>query len=133
MESCSSTKVPIQKEDKFSEMQCPKNDLERKAMDKIPYASVVGSLMYAQTCTRPEISFVVGMLGRYQSNPGLDHWKAAKKVLRYLQDTKDHMLTFRRSNHLKVIGYSDSDYTGCVDTRKSTFGYLFQLARGTIS
>jgi len=41
-------------------------------------------LMYAQTCTRPDISFAVGMLGRYQSNPGLDHWKAAKKVLRYL-------------------------------------------------
>ena len=74
-------------------------------MENIPYASVVGSLMYAQTCTRPDVSFVVGMLGRYQSNPGLDHWKAAKKVLRYLQGTKDHMLTYRRSGHLEVIGY----------------------------
>ncbi|CAL1373961.1 unnamed protein product [Linum trigynum] len=73
------------------------------------------------------------MLGRYQSNPGVDHWKAAKKVLRYLQGTKDHMLTFRRSDHLEVIGYSDSDYAGCVDTRKSTFGYLFLLAGGAIS
>jgi len=44
-------------------MQCPKNDLERKAMESIPYASVVGSLMYAQTCTRPDISFAIGMLG----------------------------------------------------------------------
>ncbi|XP_074283854.1 secreted RxLR effector protein 161-like [Silene latifolia] len=51
-------------------------------MEKIPYASVVGSLNYVQTCTRPDISFAVGMLGRYQSNPGMDHWKAAKKVLR---------------------------------------------------
>jgi len=42
-------------------------------MESIPYASVVGSLMYAQTCTRSDISFVVGMLGRYQSNPGMDH------------------------------------------------------------
>ncbi|CAL1353246.1 unnamed protein product [Linum trigynum] len=73
------------------------------------------------------------MLGRYQRNPGVDHWKAAKKVLRYLQGTKDHMLTFRRSDHLEVIGYSDSDYAGCVDTRKSTFGYLFLLAGGEIS
>jgi len=62
-------------------------------MENIPYASVVGSLMYAQTCTRLDISFAVGMLGRYQSNPRLDHWKTAKKVLRYLQGTKDHMLT----------------------------------------
>jgi len=53
-------------------------------MKNIPYASVVGSLMYAQTCTRPDIIFAVGMLGRYQSNPGPEHWKAAKKVLRCL-------------------------------------------------
>jgi len=65
--------VQIQKGDKFSQMQCPKNDLERKVMESIPYASVVGSLMYAQTCTRPDISFAIGMLGRYQSNPGMDH------------------------------------------------------------
>jgi len=99
-------------------MQCPKNDLERKQMENIPYASIVGSLMYAQTCTRPDISFTVGMLGRYQSNPGLDNWKAVKKVLRYLQGTNDHMLTYKRSDHFEMIGYTDSDFAGCVDTRK---------------
>ncbi|XP_056177366.1 secreted RxLR effector protein 161-like [Syzygium oleosum] len=102
-------------------------------MKSIPYASVVGSLMYAQNCTRPDISFAVGMLGRYQSNPGLDHWKAAKKVLRYLQGTKNHMLTYKRSDHPEVIGYSDSDLARCTDTRKSTFGYLYLLAGGAIS
>ena len=83
------------------------------------------SLMYAQTCPRLDISFGVGMLGRYQSNPGLDHWKAAKKVMRYLQGTKDYMLTFKRFDNLKAVGYSDSDFARCVDSRKSTFGYLF--------
>ena len=122
MDKCSTYPVPIQKGDKFSLMQCPKNNLEWKKIENIPYASIVGSLMYAQTCTRPNISFVVGMLGRYQSNPGLDHWKVAKKVLRYLQGTKDHMLTYkRRYDHLEVIGYTDLDFAGCVDTRKSTF------------
>ncbi|XP_047166711.1 secreted RxLR effector protein 161-like [Vigna umbellata] len=81
-------------------------------MEYIPYASVVGSLMYAQTCTRPDISFAVGMLGRYQSNPGMYHWKAAKKVLRYLQGTKEYILTYRRSDHLEMVSYSDSDYAG---------------------
>ncbi|XP_047261181.1 secreted RxLR effector protein 161-like [Capsicum annuum] len=133
MEKCSSSLVPIQKGDKFSLNQCLKNDLERKQMIDIPYASIVRSLIYVQTCTRPDISFDVGMLGRYQSNPGMDHWKAAKKVLRYLQGTKDHMLTYRRSDHLDVVGYSDSDYAGCVDTRQSTFGYLFLLAGREIS
>ena len=133
MEKCSASVVPIQKGDKFSLNQCPKNELERSQMEKIPYASIVGSLMYGQTCTRPDISFAVKILGRYQSNPRVDHWKAAKKVLRYLQETKDHMLTYKRYGHLKVIGYLDSDFARCVDIRKSTFGYLFLLVEGAIS
>jgi hypothetical protein len=133
MDKCSAGIVPIQKGDKFSLMQCPKNDVERNAMESIPYASVVRSLMYLQTCTKPDISFATGMLGRYQSNPGIDHWKAAKKVLRYLQETKNYMLAYRRSNQLEVIGYTDSDFAGCLDSRKSTFGYLFLLSKGAIS
>jgi hypothetical protein len=67
------------------------------------------------------------MLDRYQSNLGMDHWKAAKKVMRYLQGTKDYMLTFRRSDSLEVTGYSDSNFAGCINSRKSTFSYLFVL------
>ena len=76
--------------------------MEREQMKKIPYASAVGSLMYAQTCTRPDISFAVRMLGRYQSDPGFEHWKVAKKVMRYLQGTKDYMLTYKKSEQLEV-------------------------------
>ncbi|XP_070015800.1 secreted RxLR effector protein 161-like [Nicotiana sylvestris] len=102
-------------------------------MESIPYSSIVGSLMYAQTCTRSDTSFAIGMLGRYQSNPIIDHWKAANKVLRYLKGTKDYMFMYRRSKHLEVVGYTNLDFAGCIDTRKSTFGYLFQLAEGAIS
>ncbi|XP_037491671.1 secreted RxLR effector protein 161-like [Jatropha curcas] len=63
----------------------------------------------------------------------MDHWKVAKKVLRYLQGTKDHIVTYRKSSHLEVVGYSDSDYAGCVDSRKSTFGYFFLLAGRAVS
>ncbi|XP_047170724.1 secreted RxLR effector protein 161-like [Vigna umbellata] len=63
----------------------------------------------------------------------MDHWKVAKKVLRYLQGTKEYILTYRRSDHLEMVGYSDSDYAGCVDSRKSTFGYVYLLAGGAIS
>ena len=102
-------------------------------MQNIPYASVVGSLMYAQVCTRPDIAFAVGMLGKHQSNPGLDHWKDANKVFRYLKGTKDYMLIYRRTDNLEVVGYSDSDVAGCVDSRKSTSGYVFMLAGGAVS
>ncbi|RVX20652.1 Retrovirus-related Pol polyprotein from transposon TNT 1-94 [Vitis vinifera] len=101
--------------DLFCEFQCPKNDLEKKQMDKIPYAYAVGSIMYAQVCTRPDIAYVVGLLGRYQSNPGIDIWKVVKKVLSYLQGTKDYMLTYRRTDNLEIIGYFDSDYTDWLD------------------
>ena len=63
----------------------------------------------------------------------MDYWKAAKKVKRYLQGTKDFILTFRRFDSLEVTGYLDSDFVGCIDSRKSTFGYLFMLAQGAIS
>ena len=69
------------KREKFNLSQCPKNELEQEEMNNIPYASLVGSLMYAQACTRPDIAFAVGMLGRYQSNPGKHHWKATKRFL----------------------------------------------------
>ena len=131
MQNCSSSVAPVVKEDLFCELQCPKNDLEKKQMDKIPYASAVGSIMYAQVCTRPDIAYVVGMLGRYQSNPGINHWKAVKKVLRYLQGTKDYMLTYRRTDNLEIIGYFDFDYAGCKDTKKSSSSYIFMLLNGT--
>jgi len=73
------------------------------------------------------------MLSRYQSNPGIDHWRVVEKILRYLQGTKDHMLIYRRTDDLEVVGYSDSDYARCIDSRKSTFGYIFMLAEGEIS
>lgn len=133
MQNCKSGETPVAKGDKFSLSQCPKNSLEIQEMQKIPYASAVGSLMYAQVCTRPDIAFIVGMLGRYLSNPGMDHWKAVKRVMRYLQRTKEYMLTYRRSDKLEVIGYSDSDFAGCQDSRKSTSGYIYLLAGGAIS
>ena len=84
MHNCSSSVALVVKWDIFCELKCPKNDLEKKQMDKILYASVVRSIMYAQVCTRPDIAYVKGLLDRYQSNPGIDHWKTIKKVLRCL-------------------------------------------------
>ena len=102
-------------------------------MKAIPYAAALGSMMYAQVCTRPDISFAMGLLGRYQSNPGMEHWKALKKVMRYLQGTKDFKLTYEKTDHLEVVGYTDADFAGCLDSRKSTSGYVFLLAGGAVS
>ena len=102
-------------------------------MKEVPYFSVIGSLIYNQICTRPDIAFVVDVLGRYLSDPDQSHWKAIKKVLRYLQSTKDLMSTYRRTNTLKVVGFSDSDYASCVDDKKSTSNYIFMMVEGVVS
>ena len=81
MKNCSPGLALIVKGDKFSLNQCPSNDLKREEMKNISYASAVRSLMFAQVCTRPDITYAVGMLGRYQSNPALKHWRAAKKFM----------------------------------------------------
>jgi len=133
MHKCSSTTARVVKSDKFGQFQSPWNQLEIDQMRTIPYASAVRSIMYAQVCTRPDLAFITGMLGRFQSNPGMDHWKAVKKVLHYLQGTKEYMLTYKKTKNLEVVGYSDADFAGCVDTKKSTSGYVFTLANGAIS
>jgi hypothetical protein len=81
MHECSTTHVPFMKGDKLGTFQSPRNQLEINEMKSIPYASAVGSIMYAQVCTRPDLAFVTELLGRFQSNPGIKHWKAAKKNL----------------------------------------------------
>ena len=63
----------------------------------------------------------------------MDHWKAAKKVIRYLQGTKDYMMMYRRVDYLEVTGYSDADFAIYMDLRKSTSEYIFMLAGGAIS
>ena len=73
------------------------------------------------------------MFGRYMSNLGVDHWKAAKRVMQYLKRTKDFIIMYRRSDSLEVIGYSDFDFVGCQDSKQSTSTYVFMLARGVIS
>nr|KYP35884.1 Retrovirus-related Pol polyprotein from transposon TNT 1-94 [Cajanus cajan] len=100
---------------------------------KEPYVLAVGSLMYAQVCTRPDIAFIVGVLGRYLSNPGMQHWKEVKPVMRYLKRTKGYMLTYQKSNSLEIIGYSDSNFSGCQDSKRSTCGSIFMLVEGVIS
>ena len=133
MHNCSFESVLVTKGERLSKDKCPKNDSEMMAIKNVCYYSIVGSLMYAQVCIRLDVSFVMGVLGRFMSNPSLIHYQAVKKVFRYLQGTKDHMLTYRRTNSLDVIGYNDAYFKGYVDDKKSTIGYIFFMARGAMS
>ena len=101
-------------------------------MRQVPYASAMGSLMYAMLCTRPIICYSVGMVSRYQSNPRLKHWQAVKHILKYLWRIRDYMLVYHSEN-LIPIGYTDSDFQSNLDFRKSTSSYVFTFGGGAIS
>ncbi|MCO5547319.1 hypothetical protein L7F22_000767 [Adiantum nelumboides] len=104
----------------------------RAEMAKIPYASAVGSLMYAMVATRPDIAFAVGVVSGYMSNPGKKHWEAVKCILRYLKGTKDLCICFGKSE-TSVHGFTDADFAGHPDCRKSTSGYVFTFTGGAVS
>jgi hypothetical protein len=102
-------------------------------MKSVIYASAVRSLMYAQVCTGSDLAFVTGMLGRYQKNLGTDHWNRIKKALRYIQSTNGLVLMYERTDSHEIVGYSNSNFTGSLDTDKSQSCYVFQLTGEHIS
>ena len=77
-------------------------------MKVIPYASAIGSINYAMLCTRPDVCLAISLAGRYQSNPGVDHWTAVKNILKYLKRTKDMFLIYGGDKELIVNGYVDA-------------------------
>jgi hypothetical protein len=99
------------------------------------YMSIVGSLLYAAMVTRPDITYAVQALGRHLQASGNEHMIAAKRVLRYLQGTKDLGIVYEDSGmqDISIIGYSDADWGGDQDTRRSTTGYVFMLNTGVVS
>jgi hypothetical protein len=117
---------------KLSSKQCPSSKTEREEMKKVPYASAVGSLMYAMVCTRPDIAHAIGVVSRFLSNPGKEHWRAVKWILRYLRGTSNLCLCFGDGKPV-LDGYTDADMAGDIDSRKSTSGYLITFAGGAVS
>eukprot|EP00253_Pinus_taeda_P014343 PITA_14343 len=100
--------------------------------DATKYRQLVGSLNYLTT-TRPNISFVVGILSRFTQKPCEGHWSAAKRVLKYLKGTQDFGLKYTQVGTFRLIGYSDSDFDGNKETRVSTYGYAMSLGSGVVS
>ena len=128
--------TPLAPHFKLSAALSPSNEEEEKCMVHVPYASVVGSLMYAMVCTRPDISHAVSMVSRYMHNPGKKHWEAAKWILRYIKGTVNLGLKFERNRknvERFLVGYTDSDFAGDLDNRRSTTGYVFTMASGPVS
>ncbi|GKE42424.1 hypothetical protein Tco_1469708, partial [Tanacetum coccineum] len=96
------------------------------------YASIIGSLRYATDCTRPDIAYDVGLLCRFTSRPGMEHWDAIERVMRYLKRTMNLRLHYNKFPAV-LEGYSDADWNSLSDDSKATSGYIFSIAGGAIS
>ena len=102
-------------------------------MKVIPYASAIGSIMYAMLCTRPDVCLAISIAGRYQSYPGVEHWTAVKNILKCLKRTKDMFLIYGGDKELVVNGYIDASFDTDLDDSKSQSGYIFLLNGGVVS
>jgi hypothetical protein len=118
--------TPLASHFKLTKEMCPKTHEEIEYMSRVPYSSVVGSLMYVIVCTRLDISHVVGVVSGYMNNPSKEHWEAVKWILRYLRGTVTHVLCFGGSKTI-LHEYVDSYMAGDKDRRRSTTGYVFTM------
>ncbi|GJX28419.1 (R)-mandelonitrile lyase-like protein [Tanacetum coccineum] len=132
MQDCKPISTPFPTDVKLSSKMSPSSEKERMEMSRVPYASAVGSLMFAMICTRLDIAHAVGVVSRYMAEPGREPWEAVKRILRYIKGISYVALCFGDSD-LIVTGYVDSDYAGDLDISKSTTGYVFTLSGGTVS
>ena len=126
--------VPMQERLDLSSKQCASTPAEVDRMRRVPYASAVGSIMYAVRCTRPDVAFAQNIVSRFQQNPGESHWTAVKSILKYLRATREMFLVYggNPESELKVTGYCDAGFQTDRDDAKSQTGYIFILNGGAI-
>lgn len=113
---------------KLSTRQSPVTEAEQKEMDQVPYANIVGSILYTMMCTRQDIAHVVSFVSRYMGNPGKDHWNALKRVLGYLKGSANCGILFRSIEGFcgeALTGYVDTDHEANLENSRSQSGYIF--------
>ncbi|KAK1421085.1 hypothetical protein QVD17_23175 [Tagetes erecta] len=134
MENSKKGGVPMTKGTVLNKSQSPSTDIEIKRMEAVPYASAIGSIMYAMLCTRPDVSCALSMTSRYQQSPGMAHWTAVKNILKYLRRTKDMSLIFGGvEEELTVRCYTDASFQTDRDDSRSQSGFVFTLNGGAVS
>ncbi|XP_038887048.1 secreted RxLR effector protein 161-like [Benincasa hispida] len=111
----------------------PQSEAEKKYMSRVSYASTVGSLMYVMVCTKPDLAHAISVFSKFMGQPRKEHWQAVKRIFCYFKGTFDVGLIYGNFTECLVTGYSDSDYAGDADSRRSMTGYVFTLGGSVVS
>lgn len=107
---------------------------DNKLEQNFPFREAIGNLMFLAIVSRPDLMYVVGYASRFLSKYSHEHWQFVKRIFRYLKGTTRVGIIYQGSHErLLLTGYSDSDYAGDMDTRRSTTGYLFSLSNGPVT
>jgi histone deacetylase 1/2 len=128
MSNCKPTSMPLSSIERLNAIDGDRLGPE----DSTRYRSVVGAMQYL-TLTRPDISFAVNKVCQYLHAPTSIHWGAVKRILRYIRGTSGIGLRVRRSNSMLVSAFSDADWAGSIDDRRSTGGFAVFLGPNLIS
>ena len=107
-------------------------DPSGESVDVTLYRSMIGCLLYL-TASRPNIAFSVGVCSRFQSNPKVSHLNAVKSIIKYVGGTCDYGLFYSKESNLSLVGFSDSDWVGNVDDRKSITGRCFYVGANFVA
>ena len=126
MNDCKPIELPANPNVQLSKDMAPQTIEETEYMTRVPFRSIVGSLLHLMTNTRPDIAYAVIRVCQHCANPGPEHWKADKRILRYLKGTSNVGIQMQGDPN-KIVAFADSDWAGDVDDRKSTSGYLVKI------
>ncbi len=128
MENSKPTSTPVD-----TSVKLAKATGEDEKIDPHLYQSAVGSLLHLSTRTRPDIAYAVSSVAKFCSQPARQHWVAVKRIMRYLNGTQNLGIHYTADNKTECTGYSDADWAGDLDDRRSTSGYIFQIAGASVS
>jgi len=131
MSECNPAHTPMEENQRLSTKMSPDTPEQRSGMKAYPYRELIGKLLYLAIATRPDIAYTIGVLCRFVKNPGMAHWLAAKRVLRYLKGTVNTKLVYSQPSSSDLFTtYSDADLSGNPDNSRSTGGFAICVGGG---
>jgi transposase InsO family protein len=133
MTDCNATKAPLETKVKLYDDSATRTEADKEAMQYIDYRHTVGQLLFMSLHSRPDLSAAVAIASRFVHNPGMTHWSAVKRIIRYIKGTIDHGIVLGGDTQLKLEGFSDADWANDIDSRRSRTGYSFFLGDGCVS
>ena len=135
MDQSKAVLTPMAQHFKFSHQHSPQTKEEATYMKKVPYANAVGSIMYLMICPRPNLAYAMSLVSRYMGKSRKVHWEALKWIFRYRKGMcKAELLYAKHESSMDdVVGFVDSNYVGCLDTKRLLIGYMFKFCCNTVS